>query len=321
MGEKVRGGISASLVAILAVTLALSTDGAAAQDDAPQRIASSREYLASGRLDKAEKEADRALEIDPNGAEVHKLLCEIRRVQSRRDDAVRECRRAAEIDPSRADLSLELGDLLAQREDGLDEAMRSYRMAAATDPNNPRPHVSLGSLYERRSRLQEAEAEYREAIALNPNLVQANAGLGAVLFMTDRLTEARTFLSRAIELKPRDLRSHIFLGLSLNHAGQFDMALQELRTAASIDPHSANAVTGIEESRPTFEHLRGQFVEQLEARPKDASAWHNVAVVAYYLRDYEGAWTHIVKAQQLGYPVDQELKEVIYARWKRLSDR
>src|SRR5882724_9459957 len=48
MGEKVRGGISASLVAILAVTLALSTDGAAAQDDAPQRIASSREYLASG---------------------------------------------------------------------------------------------------------------------------------------------------------------------------------------------------------------------------------------------------------------------------------
>jgi Flp pilus assembly protein TadD len=215
---------------------------------------------------------------------------------------------------------MDLGDLLSQRDDGIDEALRSYRMAAEADPNNARPHVSLGSLYERRARFQEAEGEYREALALNPNLVQANAGLGAVLFMTERLADARTFLSRAIELRPRDLRSHIFLGLSLNHDGQFDLALQELRTAAGIDPHAANAVTGIEEQRPRFEHLRGLLMDQLEARPKDASAWHNVAIIAYYLSDYEVAWTHIVKAQQLGYPVDQELKEVIYARWKRLSD-
>lgn len=322
MAEKERRSFRLRVPAFVPALLAFALGGLPlAQDDAGRRLQNAREFLAAGRLDRAERETARALEIDPNSADVHRLLCEIRRVQTRRDDAVAECRRAADLAPARPEYRMDLGDLLSQRDDGIDEALRSYRTAAEADPNNPRPHLSLGSLYERRSRLRDAEGEYREALALNPNLVQANAGLGAVLFMTDRLGEARTYLGRAIELRPHDLRSHIFLGLSLNHEGQFDLALEQLRTAAGIDPHAANAVMGIDEQRPRFEHLRGLFAEQLEARPRDASAWHNVAIIAYYLHAYDIAWVHIVKAQQLGYPVDQGLKEVIYARWKRLSDR
>jgi len=142
-----------------------------AQDDITVRLRNAREFLGSGRLDRAEKEAARALEIDPNSADLHRLICEIRRVQSRRDDALTECRRAAELAPSRADLQMDLGDLVSQSDDGLDEALRSYRTAASVDPNNPRPHVSLGSIYERRNRYREAEAEYREALTINPNFV------------------------------------------------------------------------------------------------------------------------------------------------------
>jgi tetratricopeptide (TPR) repeat protein len=174
---------------------------------------------------------------------------------------------------------------------------------------------------ERSGRLLEAEAAYRGALRLNPNLVRANAGLGAVLFKDGRLQEARRYLLRAIELRPRDLRSHIFLGMSLNHEGQLDLALHELRAAATIDPHAANAVSGVQDQGPRFEDLRGFYLAELEKAPRDASVWHNSAVLSYFLRDYATAWRHLVRAQQLDYPVDLGFKEVVYARWKRLGDR
>lgn len=313
---------SLAATCLLAVMAAIASPRPEAlAQDVEQRLQRIRDSLESGRIDRAEKEAAKALEEAPSNPDVHRVLCDIRKVQSRRDEAISECRRAAELAPARGDLHVDLGDLLSQREDGIEDALRAYEKAAAADPNNPRPHLSIGGLYERRGRLQEAEAEYREAIALNPNTAQANAGLGAVLFNTGRPGEARTYLLRAIELRPRDLRSHIFLGLSLNHDGQFDLAIQELRAAAGIDPFAANQVAGVDRLRDRFEHLRELFTTQLASQPSDSRLHNSLGVLAYYLHDYETAWRQITKAQQLGYPVDQGLKEVVYSRWKGLSRR
>ncbi len=273
--------------------------------------------MTTGRLDRAEREILRALNAAPEQAEPHRLLCEFRRVQERWSDAVTACRRATEIAPERFDLYLELGDLLSERNESFDDAIRSYRRAVSLDPADPQAHVRAGGLYERRGRYYDAEAEYREALHLNPNLVRANAGLGSVLFMTDRLPEARRYLLRAIELRPRDMRSHIFLGMSLNHDGQLDLALQELRAAVTIDPHAANASAGVPEQRERFQNLRAYYLGLLAEDPRDASNWHNVAILSYFLRDYDMAWRHLVRAQQLDYPVDLGFKEVVYARWKR----
>jgi len=298
--------------------------GAATQDantaNVDKRIARAREYLGSGRIDRAEKEIGRAIEEAPRSADAYRLLCDIRNVQQRRLDALDACSHAVELAPGRVDLLMDLGDFLRQRDETLDEAVRTYRMASEIDPNDPLPHVHIGSIMERRDRLSEAATEYHEALRLNPNLVQANAGLGAVLFKTGHFDEARHYLSRAIELRPRDLRSHVFLGLALNHGGQLDLALQELRAAVTIDPHAANAATGVQEERERFEALRIHFLKELETNELDAAYAHNVAITSYYLRDYETAWTYMIRAQRLGYPVDQSFKEVVYSRWKAGTD-
>ena len=313
------GGVVRGLAAV--GCLVLGTAGATAQDDGVlKRLERARESLASGRVERAEREARRALEESPSNADIHKFMCELRQVQARYEQALEECRRAAKLAPTRVDLQLYFASLLTQRESGYDEAIRTYLIATALDPNDTEPHVRIGRLLERTDRLLEAEASYREAIRINPNTVPANAGLGTVLFRTDRLEEARRYLLRAIELRPRDLRSHIFLGLSLNHSGQYDLALQELRTAATIDPHAANAVSGVREQRARFERLRGYYLAEMEKDKRDASVWHHIAILSYFLRDYETAWRHVVRAQQLDYPVDLGFKEVVYARWKRLGD-
>lgn len=321
-GGRRPGGFGRGLA--LSACLLLVMHGAAAQDSSTanveKRLAKAREYLGSGRIDRAEKEIGRALEEAPGSADVYRLLCDIRNVEQRRQDAVAACRRAVELAPERGDFLIDLGDLLRQRDDTLDEAIRAYRRASEIDPNDPMPHVHIGSIMERRDRLAEAATEYQEALRINPNVVRANAGLGAVLFKTGHLDEARHYLSRAIELRPRDLRSHVFLGLALNHAGQLDLALQELRSAVTIDPHAANAATGVQEERERFEALRAHFLAELETNELDAAYAHNVAVTSYYLRDYEMAWTYMVRAQRLGYPVDLAFKEVVYSRWKSGSD-
>jgi len=321
-GGRLPGGVGRGLA--LSACLLLAMHGAAAQESSTtnvdKRLSRAREYLSSGRIDRAQKEIDRALEEAPKSAPVYRLLCDVRNVQQRRKDAVEACRQAVELAPGRADYLIDLGDLLRQRDDTLDDAVRAYRRASEIDPNDPLPHVHIGSIMERRDRLTEAAAEYQEALRLNPNEVRANAGLGAVLFKTGRLDDARHYLSRAIELRPRDLRSHVFLGLALNHAGQLDLALQELRSAVLIDPHSANAAAGVQEERQRFEALRTHFIKELEANEKDAAYAHNVAIASYFLRDYETAWTYIIRAQRLGYPVDLGFKEVVYARWKSGSD-
>jgi tetratricopeptide (TPR) repeat protein len=301
--------------------LAQATAGSAAQESGVQRrLESAHESLASGRVDRAEREARHLLEEFPGNADIHRFMCELRQVQARYEEALDACRRAAQLAPTRIEFQNYIADLLTQRESGYDEAIRVYMRVAALDPTSAGPYVSIGSLLERTERLIEAEAAYREALGLNPNTVGAAAGLGAVLFKTDRLEEARRYLLRAIELRPRDLRSHIYLGLSLNHTGQYDLALQELRSAATIDPHAANAVAGVREQYPRFERLRGYYLAEMEKDDRDAAVWHHIAVLSYFLRDYETAWRHLVRAQLLDYPVDLGFKEVVYSRWKRLGD-
>ena len=321
-GGRRPGGVGRGLAQSACLLLALN--GAAAQEatsgNAEKRLDRAREYLVSGRLDRAEKEVERALAEFPASADAHRLLCDIRSVQQRRQDAISACQHAVDLAPGRADLLVDLGDLLRQREDATDAALRAYRRAAEIDVDDPLPHVHIGSILENRDQLVEAEAEYQKALALNPNLVRANAGLGAVLFKTDRPDRAMHYLSRAIELRPRDLRSHVFLGLALNHGGQLDLALQELRSAVAIDPHAANAASGVQEERERFEKLRAHFLKELETNELDASYAHNVAITSYFLRDYEMAWSYMVRAQRLGYPVDLAFKEVVYSRWKSGSD-
>ncbi len=315
VGRRRLGGVIRGLAAAASMWTAVST--VPAQDESVARwLERARESLASGRVDRAEREAGRALELGPDDPDVRRFLCELRQVQGRYEQAVQESRKAADLAPERADLVTALADLLTAREEGFPEAISAYMRVAALLPDDPAPHTSVGSLLERSGRLLEAEASYREALRRNPNAVRAHAGLGAVLFATDRIDEARPYLLRAIELRPRDLRSHILLGLSLNHSGQLDLALQELRTAATIDPHAANSVSGVRDHTVRFEILRGHYSHLFAQDPRDATVCHNIAVLSYYVKDYETAWKNLVRAQQLDYPVDLGFKEVVYSRYK-----
>jgi tetratricopeptide (TPR) repeat protein len=277
-------------------------------------LASARRYIDNQRLDKALKEINKALAVDPASVEAWKLKAEVSLRRADLDGVLDAYMQAFRVAPGDVELLISIGDLLTRRNDRLDEAIEFYRRALKLAPDNIPVMVHIGSIHERREEWDRAAAMYRAALEIDPNDVRARSSLGAVLFKVGRYEDASRELRKAIELSPRDLRSKVFLGLSQNHLGQYDLALEEFKDALLIDPHSANQLIGIKEQNPQFMHLIDIFTRAYEVNPREAGRSYDLAVIYFYAYDYESAWKFLTRAEQLHYPIPIELKEVVYSK-------
>jgi tetratricopeptide (TPR) repeat protein len=77
------------------------------------------------------------------------------------------------------DDSLAAGDL-AMQNTKLADAESDYREAAATAPNDPRPHVALGNLYVFEQKPAQAEAEYMKALEFDKRNAPTHTALGNI---------------------------------------------------------------------------------------------------------------------------------------------
>jgi tetratricopeptide (TPR) repeat protein len=301
---------AAFLLLCLAVALPL-----AAQDHT-ERLRQARRQMSLQRLDRALREVEKVLRVEPQHVEALLLKGEIALRRADLDGALEAFTLASRLKPDDVELRILIGDLLIRRNDRLDEALAVYGQVLREDPANLRIMVSMGSIHERREQWQEAATLYRAALAVDPNLVRARSSLGAVLFKLGRYAEASDELQKATELSPRDLRSLVFAGLSQNHLGHYDDALARLKEAVEVDPHSANQLIGVREQASQFQTLAALFTKAHDEAPREAGRSYDLAVIQYYAQDYEAAWRNLVKAEKLRYPVPIEFKEVVYSRRK-----
>jgi tetratricopeptide (TPR) repeat protein len=84
---------------------------------------------------------------------------------------------------------------------------------------------------------------YNHAITLNrqaqPPSPWPPLDFGALLVKLDRLDEAHTYLNEALRYDARFPQAHYQLGLLLDKQGKQQGAIQELQTAASLNPSYA----------------------------------------------------------------------------------
>lgn len=126
--------------------------------------------------------------------------------------AVQWLKRAIALAPpsDRAELDLSLAQAYWNL-DRLEEAIASYREAAATDPRNPRTRHSLGWALGAIGQFKEAEAEVKAAITMYasgaPELPSAHSLLGVIYELTGRGEAARAEYLTALSLDPSDVRA------------------------------------------------------------------------------------------------------------------
>ncbi len=133
--------------------------------------------------------------------------------------------------------------------DGLKKSIDLFQQAIAADPNYALAYTGLAETYtvapaygigisSKQARLVADDAT-RKALELDPSLAEAHTARAMALCQAWKWNEAEQEFRRAIELNPNSANTHYFYAMEfLVSQNRLDQALEELRTAMSLDPLS-----------------------------------------------------------------------------------
>ncbi|MFQ5818329.1 MAG: tetratricopeptide repeat protein, partial [Terriglobia bacterium] len=107
----------------------------------------------------AEREFQRAIEVNPNYATAHQWYALYLSTMGRHEEALAAIKRAQQVDPLSLVMSTGVGRILhfARR---YDQAIEQYRKTLEMDPNFASTHIDLAMTYEAKGMYDEAVAEY-----------------------------------------------------------------------------------------------------------------------------------------------------------------
>jgi tetratricopeptide (TPR) repeat protein len=123
--------------------------------------------------ERAKKEFQQELEIDPSNAGAEYVLGELARQGQQWDEAIQHFSRAAKLEAGFGDAYLGWGlALIATKK--FPEAVTPLQSAVKLEPMNPAAHYNLAMAYSRTGRKQEADKEF----AIHRQMVQKNSAEG-----------------------------------------------------------------------------------------------------------------------------------------------
>jgi eukaryotic-like serine/threonine-protein kinase len=180
------------------------------------------------RWEDAEREYRRAVELNPNLAPAHSGYSYFLSLVGRHDEAVAEVRRAKELDPLSPGVSADLGYRLffARRHD---EAVAALKQALELERGDPAVHHFLALVYTAQRRYPEAFAAYDEAIKLGGDGPSLQIYLGYTHAKAGEAAKARAILKQ-LEATNRYV-SPAELAVLLAALGEREQALASLEKA------------------------------------------------------------------------------------------
>ncbi len=261
-----------------------------------------------GRLEEAASAFSRAIELDPASAISRRRRAAALGGLGRVEEALSEYLAASELDPENVDIHNNRGALLG-RSDRHEEALEAFRLAAELDPENASVRRNLGTALRHLGRHEEA----LEALAIAADLDPENAGVynerGVVLGRLGRAEASLSAFARAIELDPHDPAVLSNYGVSLGIAGRYDEALPMVREAAELDPDNAviqsNYGVGLN-NVGRFEEAVGAYDRAIELAPSAGIHEKRGAALRNLGRDKE-ALEAFTKASELD-PEDRDAR-------------
>jgi tetratricopeptide (TPR) repeat protein len=233
------------------------TDPAAPPPNLIQHI---RDLIDLGKFDLALREARRALQHDPENAELHYWLAWILWRQGRRIEALPAAQKALRLAPDDPDYHSLLALILQEAPVDRPRAEEHHRQAISLAPNVATFHLRYAD-YLRAAGRSEAWQEISRALECDPRLASAYLLRARLYHDQRRFAEAEAAVGEALAIQPLDPRGHELLG---------DIAFDQYQSKAAF-PHYREALR----LEPTSEHYKQKVIHTLEADlPLIGSLWN-----------------------------------------------
>jgi eukaryotic-like serine/threonine-protein kinase len=199
----------------------------------------------------AEREFQRAIELNPGYATAHHWYGMDLWVMGRVEEAIAELKRALELDPLSLVTNRNLGLALFYARQ-YDQAIEQERKTLELEPNFVGAHENLGLAYIQKSMYKEGIEEFEKELVIRPGDSSALSGLGYAYAVAGRRQEAQKVLDRLNELSkqkyfPAVDRAIIYVGL-----GEKDKAFEWLKKSYE----DRSLVLGDIKVHPIFDPLR-----------------------------------------------------------------
>ena len=178
----------------------------------------------------AEREFQRAIQLNPNYANAHHWYAEYLSLTGRHERAIQESERARDLDPLSSIIKTWVGSryYFARR---YDMAVEQYRSVLETDPDFVPVHLTLGQAYEQKGMLPEAIAELEKGVTLSGASPVCLAALAHAYGVAGRAGQASNLIGELRELSARRYVSPFDLATALVGSGDKQRALASVLAA------------------------------------------------------------------------------------------
>ena len=187
-----------------------------------------------------------------------------------------------------------------------EEAVQRAQALVSQAPNDPDRYFTLG-LAQSEQNIAGAIKSFRRALDIDPRHGLARYNLALALNRTDRTTEAIDELKKTLTIDAR-AETHYMLGVMYSHQGEFDGAARELKAAIAADPRSAEAhaaLGAVFRARRDWENAERELRRAIAINP-DPATHYTLAQVLQQRGDAAGAATVLGEAERLRHQREQD---------------
>jgi tetratricopeptide (TPR) repeat protein len=201
-------------------------------------------FVAGGKPDDAQTQANAVLAAEPDNPDAHALLSAIDVRKGQKDQALIEMQRAIELDPNRAAFHEDLAILQSADTTKAASVEDELEKAVVLDPKSVNAKLILAAFYARNNRLADAEKMSWAAVATDPKSLAARANVAEVILKEGDQGRAEQVLRQASKDFADDPQGVRILADYYVNSGQLDKAKAEYSSLAAKYPKNVSVLEG-----------------------------------------------------------------------------
>ena len=156
------------------------------------------------------------------------------------DRALKDFNKALELNPNFAEAYNNRGNVYRNMDD-LSKAFEDYDMAIGLNPDFAEAYNNRGVAYGIKGQVDKAIEDFNTAIGLNPAFADAYCNRGNAYLLKGDLDKAIEDYSRSIKHAPKDAMSYSNRSVVYLRKGEFDKTIEDTTAAIALDEKCSNA--------------------------------------------------------------------------------